>query len=126
MSKFCGTCGSPLTDGQKFCGKCGIANITVQQTAPPTEHPTSASAPPAYAPVASSQPVVTSAPAPARSNTLLKVGIAAVVIIFVGGIAALGAVYYAVHKVKEKVQAAVHQAEGDRPIQQAGFAAIRN
>jgi hypothetical protein len=113
MSKFCGTCGSPLTDGQKFCGKCGIANITVQQTAPPTEHPTSASAPPAYAPVVSSQPVVTSAPAPARSNTLLKLGIAAVVIIFVGGVAALGAVYYAVHKVKEKVQAVTHQVEGD-------------
>ena len=28
MSKFCGTCGSPLTDGQKFCGKCGVANLT--------------------------------------------------------------------------------------------------
>ena len=59
-------------------------------------------------------------PAPARSNSLLKVGIAAVVIIFVGGIAALGAVYYAVHKVKEKVQAAAHQVEGETPSSAAG------
>ena len=43
----------------------------------------------------------------------LKVGIAAVLVIFVGGAAALGAVYYAVHKVKEKAQAASRQAPDD-------------
>ena len=65
------------------------------------------------------------APAPAPSNSLLKVGVAAVVIIFVGGIAALGAAYYVVHKVKEKVQAAVHQADGETPSSEAsGLAAL--
>jgi hypothetical protein len=63
---------------------------------------------------------VTPAAAPTRSNTLLKVGIAAVVIIFVGGVAALGAVYYAVHKVKEKVQAVTHQVEGDNSTSASG------
>jgi hypothetical protein len=47
-------------------------------------------------------------------------GIAVVVIIFVGGIAAVGAVYYAVHKVKEKVQAVTHQVEGETPTSAPG------
>ena len=107
MSKFCGTCGSPLTEGKKFCGKCGAASQSAEQ-------PLSPSTKPAYTPVVQPQspvPVV----APARSNTMLKVGIAAVAIIFVGGVAALGAVYYAVHKVKEKVEAVKQQVEGDTP-----------
>ncbi len=123
MSKFCGTCGSPLNEGQKFCGKCGGINAASPQT--PSEQPYTSPAPPAFAPVTQLQPVVASTPAPARTNSLLKVGIAAVVIIFVGGIAALGAVYYAVHKVKEKVQAAVHQADGETPSSAAnGIAAL--
>jgi hypothetical protein len=120
MSKFCGTCGSALTDGQKFCGKCGVANSTDKQaSAPLSEHPTATSAP-AYTPVAPTQPVVSSPPAPTRSNALLKVGIAAVVIIFVGGIAALGAVYYAVHKVKEKAQAVSKQVLGENSSSSSG------
>ncbi|HEY2472713.1 MAG TPA: zinc ribbon domain-containing protein [Terracidiphilus sp.] len=120
MSNFCGTCGSPLADGQKFCGKCGVANSAVQQTAPLTEPPASASAPAAYAPVASSQAVITPAPTPARSNALLKVAIAAVVVLFVGGVAALGAVYYVVHKVKEKAEAVSKQALGENSASSGG------
>ena len=116
MSKFCGTCGSPLNEGQKFCGKCGGINAASPQT--PAEQPYASPAPPAFAPVTQPQPVVASTPA--RSNSLLKVGIAAVVIIFVGGIAALGAAYYVVHKVKEKVQAAAHQVESETPSSAAG------
>jgi len=112
MSKFCGACGSPMNEGTKFCGNCGAANVAVQQTsAPPAPTPSTPPASPAYAPVAQAQPAAVSTPA--HSNALLKVGIAAVVIIFVGGIAALGAVYYAVHKVKEKVQAVTRQVEGE-------------
>ena len=82
-------------------------------------------APPAFAPVSQPQPVAASTSTPARSNALLKVGIAAVVIIFVGGIAALGAAYYAVHKVKEKVQAAAQQVGGDTPSSAAsGLASL--
>jgi hypothetical protein len=121
MSKFCGTCGSPLNEGQKFCGKCGGINAASPQT--PAGQPYTSPAPPAFAPVTQPQPVVASTPA--GSNSLLKVGIAAVVIIFVGSIAALGAVYYVVHKVKEKVQAAAHQVEGDTPSSAAsGLAAL--
>ena len=121
MSKFCGTCGSPLNEGQKFCGKCGGINAASPQT--PAEQPYASPAPPAFAPVTQPQPVVASTPA--RSNSLLKVGVAAVVIIFVGGIAALGAAYYVVHKVKEKVQAAVHQADSETPSSAAsGIAAL--
>ncbi|HEX3892090.1 MAG TPA: zinc ribbon domain-containing protein [Terracidiphilus sp.] len=121
MSKFCGTCGSSLNEGQKFCGKCGGVNAANPQI--PAEQPYASPAPPAFAPVAQPQPVVASTPA--RSNALLKVGIAAVVIIFVGGIAALGAVYYVVHKVKEKVQAVAHQVESDTPSSTAsGIASL--
>lgn len=106
MSKFCGSCGAPLNDQQRFCGKCGATNSPVQQTPAP-------SAPPAYTPVALSQPVAASAPTSVRSNSLLKVGIIAVVIMVVGGMAALGAVYYTVMKVKEKAEAASHPIFGD-------------
>ena len=108
MSKFCGTCGSPLTQGKKFCGKCGAAISSAEQ-------PPSPSTPPAYTAVAQPQAPITASATPARSSTLLKVGVAAVAIIFVGGVAALGAVYYAVHKVKEKVEAVKHQVEDDTP-----------
>ena len=113
MSKFCGSCGSPLNEGKKFCGKCGAASSSSQQ-------PSSTPAQPAYTPVVQLQPPVSPVAAPARFNTLLKVGIAAVAVIFVGGVAALGAVYYAVHKVKEKVQTVTHQVEGDTPSPASG------
>jgi hypothetical protein len=108
MSKFCGTCGSPLTEGKKFCGKCGAASPSVEQ-APST--PTQSTYPPVLPP----QPAVSPVAAPPRSNTLLKVGVAVVAIIFVGGIAAVGAIYYAVHKVKEKAQEVKNQVEGNNP-----------
>jgi hypothetical protein len=121
MSKFCGTCGSPLNEGQKFCGKCGGASAAVQQTpAQPDQQFSTPSTPPAFAPVSQPQPVAASAATPPRSNGLLKVGIAAVVILIVGGMAALGAVYYAVHKIKEKVQAVTHQVDGETPTSAAG------
>jgi hypothetical protein len=113
MSKFCGTCGSPLNEGKKFCGKCGAASSSSEPPPPSPVQPT-------YTPVAQPQPPVTPVAAPARSNTLLKVGVAAVAIIFVGGIAAVGAVYYAVHKVKEKVQEVKNRVEGENPSSAPG------
>jgi hypothetical protein len=115
MAKFCGSCGSPLNEGKRFCGKCGAPASSEGQ-------PSSSPSQPAYTPVVQPQVPVTPAAvpiAPATASTgssaLLKVGIAAVVIIFVGGVAALGAVYYVVHKVKEKVAAVRHEVEGDNP-----------
>jgi hypothetical protein len=109
MSKFCGSCGSPLNEGKKFCGKCGAASSSPEQ-------PAASPAQPTYTP----EPPVTPIAAPARSNTLLKVGVALVAIIFVGGVAAVGVVYYVVHKVKEKVQAVAHQVEGETPSSASG------
>jgi hypothetical protein len=121
MSKFCGTCGSPLSDAQKFCGKCGSANQPPQQTsAPAVAEPSVPPAPAAYAPVAQPQPVGPSSPAPHQSNALLKIGVAAVAIIFVGGVAALGAVYYVAHKVKEKAQVAARQALAEKASSSPG------
>jgi hypothetical protein len=108
MSKFCGSCGAPLSDGKKFCAKCGAANSSPNQ-------PLSFPIQPTYTAVVQPQPALTPVAAPLRSNTLLRIGVAAVVIIFVGGFVALGAVYYAMHKVKEKVQAVSHQVDGDAP-----------
>jgi hypothetical protein len=115
MAKFCGSCGSPLDEGKRFCGKCGAPASSEGQ-------PSSSPSQPAYTPVVQPQVPVTPAAvpiAPATASTgssaLLKVAIAAVVIIFVGGVAALGAVYYVVHKVKEKVAAVRHEVEGDNP-----------
>jgi hypothetical protein len=115
MAKFCGSCGSPLNEGKRFCGKCGAPASSEGQ-------PSSSPSQPAYTPVVQPQVPVTPAAvpiAPATASTgssaLLKVAIAAVVIIFVGGVAALGAVYYVVHKVKEKVAAVRHEVEGDNP-----------
>jgi hypothetical protein len=115
MGKFCGTCGSPLDEGKRFCGTCGTATSSQGQ-------PVSSPSQPAYTPFVQPQVPVTPATvpitpgaAPVRSNALLKVAIAAVVIIFVGGVAAVGAVYYVVHKVKEKVAAVRHEVEGNNP-----------
>ncbi len=120
MSKFCGTCGSTLNEAQKFCGKCGSPNSAVPQTtttlSPESAAPT---AMPSYAPVP--QGAAAPSPAPGRSNALLKVGLAVIVVLFVGGLAAAGAVYYAVHKVKEKVQATMHKTEEDSPSEIASL-----
>ncbi|MBS1803476.1 MAG: hypothetical protein JST28_08915 [Acidobacteria bacterium] len=113
MAKFCGTCGSPLNEGQKFCGKCGTGSSVQQQSVPSPVQTLNAPSP-------SSPPLEVTAPTPARSNTLLKVGVALVLIVLVGSAAALGAVYYAVHKVKQKVQAVSKQSLGDNAASHEG------
>ncbi len=84
----------------------------------PTAPATYAPAQPGYAP-----PPTSYTPAPAytpgtaypaaggkKSNTLLKVVVAFVVILFVGGALALGGLWYAAQKIKEKAHAAAAQA----------------
>ena len=61
MSKFCGTCGSSLNEGQKFCGKCGSAGAASQQTpAQPDQQAYTSPAPPPFAPVTQLQSVAAS------------------------------------------------------------------
>lgn len=97
MASFCKKCGASLSGGP-FCVKCGA---DMRGTAPQVQ------AQPSTPPVSSSpgQP----APTPAAANNskkmspLAKAGIAAIVIIFVGGALAIVGVFYAAHRVSQKI-----------------------
>jgi hypothetical protein len=83
--------------------------------APPASAPAQSYIPsqPAYAPVPGYTPTAGAAYPVAgakQSNTLLKVIVAVVVLIFVGGALALGGIWYAAQKIKEKAHAAATQA----------------
>jgi hypothetical protein len=124
MAKFCSKCGSPLNGGA-FCPACGTdmrQGQTPMQSQPPAEPsvtqqpasqpPAAQAAGPQIQPVQpASSPAAPAPPAatgPAKTSPLVKLAIAAVVIIFVGGALAAGGVYYIAHKVSEKV----HDATG--------------
>jgi hypothetical protein len=110
MATFCGSCGSPLNDQADFCGGCGAPVPRGPQTISRPASPVATGG--AYAPVRTTPASAAPAPAPAAksSNALLKVGLVLVAILFVGGLAAFAAVYYAAHKVSEKIHAV---AQGD-------------
>jgi cell division protein FtsB len=112
MAGFCRNCGSPLDDTQVFCAKCGIP-----VSGSPVRQPASAvppGAPPAPRPpsAASSQPRPATSPlapqavaaAPSKSgNTLVKVLLIFLVVIFVFGAIGAAGMWYVVHRVKQKV-----------------------
>src|SRR5690349_16000146 len=111
MANFCVKCGSPLINGP-FCTKCGTDARGVTQSA--QVQPNSVSSQPSQATAAarhtSPQPIITP-PAPTElqptaakngMSSLAKLGIAAVVIIFVGGAVGAIGVYYIAHKVSQK------------------------
>jgi len=112
MGRFCVKCGSPLAGGP-FCTNCGTDARSVAQSGQP--QPASVPTPPPQAavmvPQAGPQPLATPPTAPATAqpvpvkkgmSTLAKLGIAALAIIFVGGLAAAAGVYYVAHKVSQK------------------------
>lgn len=106
MAKFCGKCGSPLNDTAVFCGGCGAP----VPSAPPAS---SAAVAPAYNPVPGYVPApVAPMPAAKKSNTLLKVIVILVVLIFAGGALALGGLWYAAQKINEKAHAAAARSPG--------------
>ena len=96
MAMFCGKCGATLSG--LFCVKCGA---DMRNVAPPVQ-----SQPPQpvlqMPPQAAPTPAV---PAPAKQgmSTLAKLGIVAVVIIFVGGAVGIVGVYYVAHRVSQKI-----------------------
>jgi hypothetical protein len=102
MPKFCTKCGTPLTG--VFCVKCG-ADMRQSPTPESQSIPQNAGT---IAPEAAPAPPSLAAVPPSTSTnkkmgTLAKLGIAAVVIIFVGGALAAGGIYYAVHRVSQKL-----------------------
>ena len=100
MPNFCTKCGSPLSGGP-FCVKCGADARSLVPSMQP-QSPSSAAQPPSPA---SAGTVPTSAKQ--GMSTLAKLAIVAVAVVFVGGVALAGGLYYVVHRVSQKV----HQVE---------------
>jgi hypothetical protein len=135
MTKFCGACGSPLPETAIYCGSCGAARVPVQPASraqePAALPPITPGDPASWATVAlpasypqapaASQPqppaayvaapagYVPAVPYPVKkSNTLLKVVLAVVVLLCVGSALLLAGLYYGVQMVRQKV----HQIAG--------------
>ncbi len=116
MANFCTKCGTPVTG--RFCVKCGTdisqstapAPQAVQQNAG-TAAPEAAQPPVARPALATVPPQVTNK----KMSTLAKVGIAAVVVVFVGGALAVGGLYYAVHRVSQKIHEEAGSILGSSP-----------
>src|SRR3984957_10411296 len=106
---FCGKCGAPRVAGSKFCTVCGAAQPPIDPLPQPSAAMPSPAAPPAYTPVPAYAPGNAPAPGPKKSNTLLKVIIAVVVILFIGAGLTVAGLYYAAMKVKEKVHSVTAQ-----------------
>jgi len=111
VATFCAKCGALLAESATFCGACGTRKqVSNQPAAPSMTTPQSAAPAP---------------PVPGKSNTLLKVGIALVVVIAIGGVLALAAAMYAAHKVSEKAHAVTRQVlGGDNPSAAGGLASM--
>ena len=104
MAKFCVKCGAVLSGA--FCGKCGADMRDLVSPAQP--HSSQAMSPQTQLPqpvAMQPQTVVSPTPSPAKQGMsgLAKLGIAAVVIIFVGGAAGVVGVYYVAHRVSQKI-----------------------
>ncbi|MGB6897968.1 MAG: zinc ribbon domain-containing protein [Candidatus Acidiferrum sp.] len=94
MAGFCGKCGSPLAEGQAFCAGCGNP-----ASSSPTRPPAVLSTPPPAA-----RPPAAPVAAPSKSgNTLLKVLLGFVIVIFILGAVGVAGIWYVGHRIKQKV-----------------------
>jgi hypothetical protein len=78
----------------------------MRNIATPAQQPIQATA--AVPPAQSAAPTAPSTAVPKKMSPLAKLGIAAVVIIFVGGALAIGGAYYVVHRVSQKIHEEEH------------------
>jgi hypothetical protein len=111
VASFCGKCGSVVAEKAGFCGECG-AQVQAAQSpqSQPAPHNVAAAVNP---------------PVPRKSSGLLKVAIALVVVIAIGGVLALAAARYAAHKIGEKAHAVTRQVLGsDSPSAAGGLASM--
>jgi hypothetical protein len=90
MPTFCTKCGSPLSG--PFCVKCGAAAQTTN--ASPATQPAAAEP---------QAPVVTASTTTPKSSGPTRILVGFAVVVVVTGALAAGGVYYAVHRVKQKV-----------------------
>jgi hypothetical protein len=110
MANFCTKCGTPLTG--RFCVKCG-ADISQSATPAPPQlvEQNAATAAPEAVPDPVAAPAFATVPPLVTNNLvtnkkmspLAKLGIAAVVVVFVGGALAVGGLYYAAHRISQKI-----------------------
>ena len=112
MAGFCRNCGSPLDDVQGFCTRCGTpasgppvrssaASPLPASSAPPAQRP---QAPPQPGPQAQAPIPQAAGAAPAKSgNTLVKVLLVFLVVIFLFGAIGIAGIWYVAHRVKQKV-----------------------
>jgi hypothetical protein len=106
MAGFCRNCGRPLAAGQAFCDGCGTpaAGPPVRSSAaPPTARPPAAPQP--RPPAQASAPAPQAAGAvPAKSgNTLVKVLMIFLVVIFIFGAVGVAGIWYVAHRVKQGI-----------------------
>ncbi len=101
MGKFCTKCGASLTG--PFCIKCGADARNINPPAQSVPQPATPQPVQAPQPVASAPAPFVPAAAKAGMSPLPKLGIAAVVIIFVGGAAGVVGMYYVAHRISQKV-----------------------
>ena len=99
MAGFCGKCGSPLDDVQAFCARCGAA--VGGQPVRPTATASTAPPPPRPQAPAPASPAVAAAPVKS-GNTLVKVLLVFLVVIFLFGAIGLAGIWYVAHKAKQK------------------------
>jgi len=105
MANFCTKCGTPVTG--RFCVKCGtdISQSTTPAPLQPVQQNARTAAPEAAQPPVA-RPSLATVPPPVtnkKMSMLAKLGIAAVVVVFAGGALAVGGLYYAVHRVSQKI-----------------------
>ena len=109
MSQFCVKCGAPVSTGP-FCVKCGADTRNLAEPFQPRS-------PQPVAQIPSPQAVFSPSSVSAKQgmSTLAKLGIAAIVIIFVGGAAGAVGVYYVAHKVSQKYHEVSDEILGSSP-----------
>ena len=124
MARFCGNCGSPLSESSQFCGSCGkpakaSANAQTPAVSAGATSTTTSQSSVGFTPVAQTgqQPSPVSPPSvqptpPTKSGSIAKIAIAVVGVLCVGGLFALAGGIYIVHKVHQKVKAVEHQVLG--------------
>jgi hypothetical protein len=100
MAKYCGSCGSQVSDTSPFCESCGAKQNLTTPVPVPVQ--------PAYTQVnASAIPSSYPPPPPTKSSgSGIKIIVAILAVLFVGALLAAGALFYVGHRVASKIKAA--------------------
>lgn len=112
MANFCINCGSPLGTGP-FCVKCGADARTAGSSAPPSPQPSTVV--PFPQPAASAEATAASTTGKSGTSVWLKLAIAVIVLFFVGGLLLAGGIYYAAHRINQKIHQVADGFTGGTP-----------